>query len=106
MFCYQCQETAQGKGCILKGVCGKTAEVAGLQDLLMYLMKGISKLTTTLRKRGVESSTANKFIVDGLFMTITTPISIHPDSYQRSKKPISYGRTFSTSYIDRESIHP
>ena len=49
MFCYQCQETAQGKGCILKGVCGKTAEVAGLQDLLMYLMKGISKLTTTLR---------------------------------------------------------
>jgi hydroxylamine reductase len=71
MFCYQCQETAQGKGCILKGVCGKTAEVAGLQDLLMYLMKGISKLTTTLRKQGVESSTANKFIVDGLFMTIT-----------------------------------
>ena len=47
MFCYQCQETAQGKGCTLKGVCGKTAEVAGLQDLLMYLMKGISKLTTT-----------------------------------------------------------
>ena len=71
MFCYQCQETAQGKGCTLKGVCGKTAEVAGLQDLLMYLMKGISKLTTTLRKQGVESSTANKFIVDGLFMTIT-----------------------------------
>ena len=101
MFCYQCQETAQGKGCILKGVCGKTAEVAGLQDLLMYLMKGISKLTTTLRKRGVESSTANKFIVDGLFMTIT-----NANSYQRSKKPISYGRTFSTSYIDRESIHP
>ena len=59
------------KGCTLKGVCGKTAEVAGLQDLLMYLMKGISKLTTTLRKQGVESSTANKFIVDGLFMTIT-----------------------------------
>ena len=103
MFCYQCQETAQGKGCILKGVCGKTAEVAGLQDLLMYLMKGISKLTTTLRKRGVESSTANKFIVDGLFMTIT---NANFDSSQRSKKPISYGRTFSTSYIDRESIHP
>ena len=56
MFCYQCQETAQGKGCTLKGVCGKTAEVAGLQDLLMYLMKGISKLTTTLRKQGVDFS--------------------------------------------------
>lgn len=45
MFCYLCQEIAQGKGCTL--ICGKTAEVAGLQDLLMYLMKGISKLTTT-----------------------------------------------------------
>ena len=105
MFCYQCQETAQGKGCTLKGVCGKTAEVAGLQDLLMYLMKGISKLTTTLRKQGVESSTANKFIVDGLFMT-QTPISIHPGSSQRSRKPISYGRTFSTNCIDWESIFP
>ena len=103
MFCYQCQETAQGKGCTLKGVCGKTAEVAGLQDLLMYLMKGISKLTTTLRKQGVESSTANKFIVDGLFMTIT---NANPGSSQRSRKPISYGRTFSTNCIDWESIFP
>ena len=55
MFCYQCQETAQGKGCILKGVCGKTAEVAGLQDLLMYLMKGISKTNNdfTQARRGI-----------------------------------------------------
>ena len=94
MFCYQCQETAQGKGCILKGVCGKTAEVAGLQDLLMYLMKGISKLTTTLRKQGVESSTANKFIVDGLFMTITNAnfdssrfVSKIKEAYQLREKP-------------------
>lgn len=71
MFCYQCQETAQGKGCTLKGVCGKTAEVAGLQDLLIYLLKGISKLTVSLRSKGVELPEANKFIVDGLFMTIT-----------------------------------
>lgn len=106
MFCYQCQETAQGKGCTLKGVCGKTAEVAGLQDLLMYLMKGISKLTTTLRKQGVESSTANKFIVDGLFMTITNANFDSSGSSQRSRKPISYGRTFSTNCIDWESIFP
>lgn len=71
MFCYQCQETAQGKGCTIKGVCGKTADVAGLQDLLIYLLKGISKLTVSLRAKGVELPTANKFIVDGLFMTIT-----------------------------------
>lgn len=71
MFCYQCQETAQGKGCTVKGVCGKTADVAGLQDLLIYLLKGISKLTASLRSKGVELPEANKFIVDSLFMTIT-----------------------------------
>lgn len=71
MFCFQCQETALGKGCTVKGVCGKTADVAGLQDLLVYLLKGISKLTVRLRARGVELPVVNKFVVDGLFMTIT-----------------------------------
>lgn len=71
MFCYQCQETALGKGCTVKGVCGKTADVAGLQDLLIFLMKGISKQTVALRVRGLELPEADKFIVDGLFMTIT-----------------------------------
>lgn len=71
MFCYQCQETALGKGCTVKGVCGKTADVAGLQDLLVYLLKGISKRTVSLRSKGVELPEANKFIVDSLFMTIT-----------------------------------
>lgn len=71
MFCCQCQETAHGKGCTVKGVCGKTADVAGLQDLLVYLLKGISKRTVSLRAKGVELPEANKFIVDSLFMTIT-----------------------------------
>ena len=71
MFCYQCQETASGKGCTVKGVCGKTEDVANLQDLLLYLMKGISKLTVHLREKGEELPEVNKFITDGLFMTIT-----------------------------------
>lgn len=71
MFCYQCQETAQNKGCTIRGVCGKNEEVADLQDLLIYLMKGISKLTVRLREHGEEMPDVNKFIVDGLFMTIT-----------------------------------
>ena len=71
MFCYQCQETAAGKGCTVKGVCGKTEDVANLQDLLIYLMKGISKLTVRLRENGEELPEVNKFITDGLFMTIT-----------------------------------
>jgi len=71
MYCYQCQETAAGKGCTVKGVCGKTEDVANLQDLLIYLMKGISKLSVRLRAEGEEMPEANKFITDGLFMTIT-----------------------------------
>ena len=58
-------------GCTVKGVCGKTPEVAGLQDLLVYQLKGLSVLTKALRTQGVEVSYANRFIVDGLFMTIT-----------------------------------
>jgi hydroxylamine reductase len=71
MFCYQCQETAAGKGCTVKGVCGKTEDVANLQDLLMYLMKGVSELSVRLRENGGEMPEVNKFITDGLFMTIT-----------------------------------
>lgn len=71
MFCYQCQETAKNTGCTIKGVCGKTADVANLQDLLMYLCKGISHYTVRLREMGVENAEVNKFITDSLFMTIT-----------------------------------
>ena len=49
MFCYQCQETAGGKGCAVRGVCGKTEEVAKLQDLLIYTLKGISEIVVTLK---------------------------------------------------------
>lgn len=71
MFCYQCQETAKNEGCTVKGVCGKTADVANMQDLLMYLCKGISHYTVRLRANGVEVPQINKFLVDSLFMTIT-----------------------------------
>lgn len=71
MFCYQCQETAKNQGCTIKGVCGKTADVANLQDLLMYLCKGISYYTVRLRSLGIEISQINKFVTDSLFMTIT-----------------------------------
>lgn len=71
MFCFQCQETAKNEGCTVKGVCGKTADVANMQDLLMYLCKGISHYTVRLRANGVEMPEINKFVVDSLFMTIT-----------------------------------
>lgn len=72
MFCFQCQETALNKACTLKGVCGKTSDVANLQDLLIFLLKGISRNTVKLREAGLEiSSNTNKFVMESLFMTIT-----------------------------------
>ncbi|MDL2227784.1 hydroxylamine reductase [Odoribacter sp. OttesenSCG-928-L07] len=72
MFCFQCQETAQNKGCTVKGVCGKTSDVANLQDLLIYLLKGISRYTVEMRKNGIEVPTqTNHFVMESLFMTIT-----------------------------------
>ena len=71
MFCYQCQETSKNEGCTVRGVCGKTADVANLQDLLMFLSKGISHYTVRLRGLGIEIPQINRFITDSLFMTIT-----------------------------------
>lgn len=71
MFCFQCQETSKNEGCTVRGVCGKTADVANMQDLLMFLCKGISHYTVRLREHNVEIAEINKFITDSLFMTIT-----------------------------------
>src|SRR5690554_399520 len=71
MFCYQCQETAKNEGCVVKGTCGKTFDVANLQDLLMHLCKGISHYSVRLRELGTENREVNFFIVESLFMTIT-----------------------------------
>jgi hydroxylamine reductase len=71
MFCYQCQETAKGEGCTIRGVCGKTSDLANIQDLLMYVLKGISLVNVKARELGVNKKEADDFIVDGLFMTIT-----------------------------------
>ena len=71
MFCYQCQETATGSGCAVRGLCGKTDDVARLQDLLIYLLKGISFYSSKLGKLGATSEEADKFLLDSLFSTIT-----------------------------------
>jgi hydroxylamine reductase len=72
MFCYQCQETAGNSGCTKFGVCGKSPELAKLQDLLIYTTKGLSEITTRLRKEGkVVSKEVNHFITLNLFTTIT-----------------------------------
>lgn len=72
MFCYQCQETAGCTGCTKVGVCGKNADVSNMQDLLIYVTKGLSAVTTALRAQGgVVSSEINHLITLNLFTTIT-----------------------------------
>lgn len=72
MFCYQCQETAGCKGCTMSGVCGKKPDVAAMQDLLVYVTKGISAVTTALRQEGKPvSAEINHLITLNLFTTIT-----------------------------------
>ena len=72
MFCFQCQETAGCKGCTVMGVCGKTPEVAGMQDLLIYVTKGLSAVTSRLRAEGQKvAREVNHLVTGNLFVTIT-----------------------------------
>ncbi|MGL5821158.1 MAG: hydroxylamine reductase [Sarcina sp.] len=71
MFCFQCQETAGCSGCTIKGVCGKEPDLAALQDLLVYLTKGLSEVAIKAKENGVVDDVINKYIVESLFTTIT-----------------------------------
>jgi hydroxylamine reductase len=71
MFCYQCEQTAMGKGCTKMGVCGKDPETADLQDLLVYASKGIAFYAHRLRAMGVVDKQADLFVVEALFSTVT-----------------------------------
>jgi len=71
MFCYQCEQTAKGQGCTKVGVCGKQPEVAALQDLLIYVLKGLSLYAVEGRKVGVVSQEVNVFTCEAIFATLT-----------------------------------
>lgn len=71
MFCYQCQETVKNEGCTMQGVCGKNDSVAALQDLLIYVLKGISLYAVRARKLGVNDENVDLFVAEGLFSTVT-----------------------------------
>ncbi len=71
MFCYQCQETAKGQGCTVRGVCGKSPQVAGLQDLLLYTGKGIAKIMKEAEVDFLKERELSEEIIKSLFITIT-----------------------------------
>ena len=71
MFCYQCEQTAGGRGCEKVGVCGKDPKTAALQDLLIYAAKGISQYANRARQLGAKDNAVDVFVVEALFTTVT-----------------------------------
>jgi hydroxylamine reductase len=81
MFCYQCEQTAKGEGCTKIGVCGKQPEVAALQDLLVYTLKGLSLYAVEGRKKGVNDHEVNLFTVKAAFSTLTN-VNFDPNRFK------------------------
>ena len=71
MFCFQCQETAKNTGCTVKGMCGKPEETSNLQDLLIFVLRGIAVYGERLKEMGQPDRTNDNFVLQGLFATIT-----------------------------------
>lgn len=82
MFCNQCEQTAKGQGCTLKGVCGKDPEVAALQDLLVHALKGLSLYAHEARKNGFVDEEINRFTSKGLFTTLTN-VNFDPHRFEK-----------------------
>ncbi|HZE21850.1 MAG TPA: hydroxylamine reductase, partial [Desulfobaccales bacterium] len=78
MFCYQCEQAAKGEGCTVRGVCGKDADVAALQDLLIYTLQGLSQIAVAGRKVGVSDREVNVFTCQAAFSTLTN-VDFDPD---------------------------
>jgi hydroxylamine reductase len=80
MFCYQCEQAAKGEGCTKIGVCGKEPEVATLQDLLIYALKGLARYAVEGRKVGVNNRDVNVFACKALFSTLTN-VDFDPERF-------------------------
>ena len=80
MFCYQCEQTAKGEGCMKAGVCGKDADVAALQDVLVYALKGLSAVALDARGAGIVDHDINVFTVKALFSTLTN-VDFDPERF-------------------------
>jgi hypothetical protein len=78
MFCFQCEQTAKGEGCTKIGVCGKQPEVAALQDLLVYAVKGIAQVAVEGAKVNVSDPAIDQFTNEAIFSTLTNVISTRP----------------------------
>ena len=105
MFCFQCQETAGCSGCTKFGVCGKSPDLARMQDLLIYTTKGLSEVTTRLRKEGKEvSKDVNHLITINLFTTITNANFDDEVFYQRVKETLATKESLLAKLDNKENL--
>lgn len=102
MFCYQCQEAAGGTGCTVNGVCGKKADVADLQDVLVYVLKGIALFAEQVETEKLDSG-LNRFVIESLFATITNANFNKDDFIQRIKKALEYRDVLKTKAAEANS---
>ena len=105
MFCYQCQETAGCTGCTQFGVCGKSPDLSRMHDLLIYVTKGLSAVTTTLRTQGEEiSADIDNYITLNLFSTITNANFDDEVFYERVLETLNIKNTLLTKVTDKETL--
>ncbi|HHS13273.1 MAG TPA: hydroxylamine reductase [bacterium] len=105
MFCHQCQETAGNKGCSMKqGVCGKKAEVANLQDLLIWILKGISVWAVAGKKRGIYDEDAAYFVDKHLFTTITNTDFARDNFIGYIQKAVEIRDALRKQVLEKETI--
>ncbi|MDD7461954.1 MAG: hydroxylamine reductase [Prevotellaceae bacterium] len=110
MFCFQCQETAKGTGCTIKGVCGKEASTSNYQDLLLGVVRGVATIDRTIRKAGVKSvEGVDTYFVDALFATITNANFDDASILQRVDKGIALKKQLleiaKSNHVDLPAYH-
>ena len=101
MFCYQCQEAMNNKGCTRVGMCGKTADVANLQDLMIYTLKGLSVMAIKAEEVNYEPAGLDKMLMDSLFMTITNANFDKDRFFDKIKEAMKMRDDIKTTLIEK-----
>ncbi|MDU2219388.1 hydroxylamine reductase [Finegoldia magna] len=104
MFCYQCQETAKNIACTKKGVCGKTSDVANIEDLLVWVTKGLGEILTRMRKENKDISDLHSYVNNNLFTTITNANFHYEDLLEKVKETIDLNQKLIEGLDDKESL--
>lgn len=103
MFCFQCQETAKNEGCTVKGVCGKTDEVSNLQDVLVFVAKGVAAYSSQLRNAGKRYDKVDEYLFRSLFISITNANFDGAEIVEAIKEGVNL-RKFLKSELEKEGI--